>query len=126
MAIGDHLCYLEKSVPTKKFKKIIGAMSIVHGVMSDDVARLLNRSHHYSVVGLTWCISVENIGKGRGRAGGGKGNKGGPAIVSKSGIEKWKSSNMWLHESVSAELEFRVCNDSTIGEGYFMMQGRWE
>ncbi|KAL0693441.1 hypothetical protein Bca4012_060621 [Brassica carinata] len=37
--------------------------SIVHGVMSDDVARLLNRSHHYSVVGLTWCISVENIGK---------------------------------------------------------------
>ncbi|KAF3560292.1 hypothetical protein F2Q69_00014101 [Brassica cretica] len=37
--------------------------SIVHGVMSDDVAQILNCPHHYSVVGLTWFISAENIGK---------------------------------------------------------------
>ncbi|WZZ46927.1 hypothetical protein YC2023_043186 [Brassica napus] len=37
--------------------------SIVRGVMSYDVSRLLNHAHHYSVVGCghTWLISAENI-----------------------------------------------------------------
>ena len=40
--------------------------SIVRGVMSYDVSRLLNHAHHYSVVGCghTWLISAENIWKG--------------------------------------------------------------